>query len=296
MFVNPHFLAVAVATTLLLVPTTPVRATADYGIGQCTLNSQFPGTLATVDLEPSVDNDIPLRFTWTLQNPEKGASQSQISSFEIIDLATGKPVYTLPTSTDTEPLLVLPLANVSHVLQPATQYLWNVSVTMLPQGVPTTPCSGKFETAPSRDVFPGKAQWIGGGGLLTAKFQTPTAAGNANAYNKTITSARAYVSGVGAFYLFINGARTPVGENFMDPQQTVYSKRVVYRTFDLTSELREGENEVAVLLGNYKWGYNDIWCDMIKVRAGGGISVENACVRIGCVFGVVIGIRKNQSG
>ena len=38
-------------------------------------------------------------------------------------------------------------------------------------------------------------------------------------------------------------------------------------TFDVLSLLRPGHNAVGAMLGNYKWGYIDTWCDMSK--AGG---------------------------
>ena len=82
----------------------------------------------------------------------------------------------------------------------------------------------------------------------------------------TIARARAYVTGMGAFYLFVNGQR--VGINVMDPPQTVYSKTILYNTFDVGELLTAGEvNHVGALLGNYKWGYTDQWVNMTK---GGG--------------------------
>ena len=48
----------------------------------------------------------------------------------------------------------------------------------------------------------------------------------------------------------------------MDPPQSVYSKRVLYSTFDLGPLLKPGTNTVGALLGNYKLGYTDLWCNM----------------------------------
>jgi alpha-L-rhamnosidase len=82
----------------------------------------------------------------------------------------------------------------------------------------------------------------------------------------TIARARVWVTGMGAFYLFVNGKK--VGENVMDPPQTVYSKTVLYSTFDVAGLLVAGQtNQLGALLGNYKWGYTDLWCNM---TAGGG--------------------------
>lgn len=63
-----------------------------------------------------------------------------------------------------------------------------------------------------------------------------------------IRRATAYVSGMGLFDLYVNGAR--VGDRIMDPALTEYSKRILYVTFDLTGQLRAGKNAVGVVLGN----------------------------------------------
>eukprot|EP01047_Picozoa_sp_COSAG01_P109235 COSAG01_NODE_38121_length_494_cov_0.643038_2_plen_101_part_01 len=38
-------------------------------------------------------------------------------------------------------------------------------------------------------------------------------------------------------------------------------------TFDVLGRLRPGHNALGAMLGNYKWGYLDVWCDMSS--AGG---------------------------
>lgn len=65
---------------------------------------------------------------------------------------------------------------------------------------------------------------------------------------KKIKQARAYVSGIGYYELFINGKR--VGENQLDPGYTHFDKRVLYSTYDITSLLEQGENAIATVLGN----------------------------------------------
>ena len=119
------------------------------------------------------------------------------------------------------------------------------------QVVAVLECESTFETAPPASAFPGSAKWIGGGGQLHATKGLVLPA------NASVASARAFVSGVGAFYLYVNGAQ--VGDHVMDPPQSVYSRRVLFQTFDVAQLLRPGRNEVDALLGNYKWGYTDIW-------------------------------------
>ena len=76
--------------------------------------------------------------------------------------------------------------------------------------------------------------------------------------------ARAYISGLGYYELYINGEK--VGDHVLSPNHTNYdhrnpasfeekrvnnmSTRVLYETYDITPYFREGENTVAVCLGN----------------------------------------------
>ena len=157
-------------------------------------------------------------------------------------------------------------------LPPGASFRWSVRATVAAaDGTPSTlSCDGSFETAPAAAAFPGGAKWIGGGGQIHATH------GLALPPGRTVQHARAYVSGMGAFYLFLNGQQ--VGQNIMDPPQSVYSKRVLYATFDIASLLKPGENSVDALLGNYKWGYTDIWCNM--TRAGGPSGCRALILRI----------------
>ena len=60
--------------------------------------------------------------------------------------------------------------------------------------------------------------------------------------------ARLYVTGLGYYEAFLNGAR--VGDQVLDPGWTMYGKRVFYSTYDVTSQIRQGRNCVGVMLGN----------------------------------------------
>jgi alpha-L-rhamnosidase len=76
---------------------------------------------------------------------------------------------------------------------------------------------------------------------------------------KDISSARAYITGLGFFELYVNGTKT--GQNLMDPAFTDYTKTVLYLTFDITGMLRKGENILDVMLGNgwYNMFSRDVW-------------------------------------
>ena len=61
-----------------------------------------------------------------------------------------------------------------------------------------------------------------------------------------VKRARAYISGVGWYELYLNGQK--VGDHVLDPATTDYARRVLYVTYDVTELLREGTNAVGVML------------------------------------------------
>jgi alpha-L-rhamnosidase len=63
-----------------------------------------------------------------------------------------------------------------------------------------------------------------------------------------VKRATAYVSGLGLFELYVNGRR--IGDQVLSPGATEYNKRAFYMTFDVTHNLKPGQNAVGVMLGN----------------------------------------------
>lgn len=61
---------------------------------------------------------------------------------------------------------------------------------------------------------------------------------------KAVSKARAYIAGLGFYELHINGKK--VGDCVLDPAQSTYSKRVYYRTYDITDCLVKGANSFVV--------------------------------------------------
>lgn len=66
-----------------------------------------------------------------------------------------------------------------------------------------------------------------------------------------IRRARAYVSGLGYYELYLNGKK--VGDHVLDPPYTNFHKRVYYTTYNITPYLRQGVNCVGAWLGNGWW-------------------------------------------
>jgi alpha-L-rhamnosidase len=83
---------------------------------------------------------------------------------------------------------------------------------------------------------------------------------------KEVKEARVYISGLGYYELSINGSK--IGENVLDPGQTDYEKRTFYVVYEVTDNIKIGENAIGIILGNGwynqsavnhgKYGWNDV--------------------------------------
>ena len=65
---------------------------------------------------------------------------------------------------------------------------------------------------------------------------------------KPIKSARLYVTSHGLYETHLNGQK--VGEQVFTPGWTSYNKRLQYQTYDITKNLRKGNNAIGVILGD----------------------------------------------
>ncbi|MEV0155792.1 family 78 glycoside hydrolase catalytic domain [Micromonospora sp. NPDC050686] len=63
-----------------------------------------------------------------------------------------------------------------------------------------------------------------------------------------ISRARVYATALGVYELSLNGQR--VGDHELAPGWTDYAKRVQYQTYDVTSQLRQGDNAFGAMLGD----------------------------------------------
>lgn len=63
-----------------------------------------------------------------------------------------------------------------------------------------------------------------------------------------VARARVYASALGVYELSLNGQR--VGDHELAPGWTDYHKRVQYQTYDVTDQLRQGENVIGAILGD----------------------------------------------
>lgn len=133
-------------------------------------------------------------------------------------------------------------------LAPRTRYYWKVRVWGETEHAESE--AAWFETAKMDE--PWQAQWITPDfddnqthPYLFKRFELPSQA----------ASARAYVCGLGLYQMELNGQK--VGDEYLTPYCNAYDQWLQYQTFDITEHLTEGENRIAVMLGNgwYKSRY-----------------------------------------
>jgi len=81
-----------------------------------------------------------------------------------------------------------------------------------------------------------------------------------------VVRARLYMTGLGYYEASLNGAR--VGDRVLDPGWTAYGSRVYYSTYDVTRELRQGDNCFGVTVGNG-------WYNPLPLRMWGRLNLRD---------------------
>lgn len=191
-----------------------------------------------------IDNKNP-RLTWQLLADEQGVSQKAFQVFVGIDSAevengkgniwaSGK-VYSSK----------IPVVYSGQKLQPFTRYFWSVKIQDDKGNWSGLSNVASFETGMME-----QENWIGDWITDTYDFNLKPAPYFRNEFSlsKKIKSARAYIAAAGLYELYLNGKK--VGNHRLDPMYTRFDRRTLYVTYDITKQLKEGENGIGVLLGN----------------------------------------------
>lgn len=157
----------------------------------------------------------------------------------------------------------------AHALAYETRYFWRVNVTDSTGAGAASPVS-TFLTCPPPTAWTVDAVWIGGANQMRTSFTLPGGGAGGG-----VVTARLYVSGLGIFAAYMNGAR--VGPSVLSPGwATLPPARHVYEVFDVTSLIIPGgENVLGLRLGQGKWSYMSAQCD-----AGGEVPCDGAIARL----------------
>ena len=155
-------------------------------------------------------------------------------------------------------------------LRPETRCYWKVQIWDGSE-VPRWSAVGQWEMGQMRpENWIG--QWLNDG--------RPTPATDADFYRedpaprfrrefrvqKPLVRARLYVSGLGYYQASLNGSR--VGDHVLDPGWTNFSEKVFYSVYDVTRQLKAGENCLGVELGNG-------WYNPLPLRLFGSFNLRD---------------------
>ncbi len=248
--------------------------------------NQMPRNELLVEYDPSpVALDIPTpRFTWLIELEGRGRTQTayQLLVASSIDLLTADKGDMWNTGLVTSDQS----AQVTYgglPLESNRTYYWKVRIRddagkLLPYSK-----TGTFSTG-LLHAKEWTADWIGKGdpGEIRADVNTFVSKSWSEEVQKStpearsplfrhefriekkIRRARLFVSGLGLYELRLNGAK--LGHNVLVPSKTDFRKRILYDTYDITSELKMGSNAIGIMLGNgwfngqkKYWGWQMQW-------------------------------------
>ena len=150
-------------------------------------------------------------------------------------------------------------------LQPVKKYFWKVMVWDNKGNVSAWANNASWQMGLLDKSGWKNAQWIGYEEVNDTAVIVPHIHGNGKKawgarrnilpmfrkdffVNKKIKNATAFICGLGHFELSVNG--TKIGDHFLDPGWTNYSKHALYVSFDITGNLKQGGNAIGVMLGN----------------------------------------------
>lgn len=185
--------------------------------------------------------DVSPRLSWRVQSNEIGFMQAayQVIVASSLDKlsADSADVWNSGKTVSSQSLGI---SIYNKVLQSRQRYYWKVRVWKNAREVSDWSAPAFFEMGLlSSDDW--KSGWIGyvpgmpGRVLYFKGTFVPRAA---------IKQARAYVSGLGFYELYIN--RKKVGNHVLDPAQSTYSKRVYYVTYDVSRYFNNKANSIVV--------------------------------------------------
>ena len=221
----------------------------------------------------SIGTAVP-RFSWKLQSDRRGVKQTAyriIASDNIEDIKNGKGNFWNSGKINSDHS-----TNIFYdgrVLSSRLKLYWAVKIWDEKDSSTNWSECAVFETGLlNKDDW--KASWIGAESNVhidsTETEPAPYFRKEFSSNNK-IKSARAYVCGLGFYEFYINGIR--IGDQVLAPAVTNFDKRslkkllypyddqstqrVLYNTFDITKQIKDGQNTIGMILGNGWYNQRD---------------------------------------
>lgn len=226
------------------------------------------------NLEDPIGVDNNPAFSWIISSATRGTEQT---AYQIIldndadDLATEGDCYWNSGMISSPQSAWISYSG--PVLEPGTQYYWKVRLWdnyghNSRWSEPAFFITGLFEKADWSN-----AKWIGYEEIPDSLLLIPGVHGNGNnlgevakkrtvipcfrkefTLDKKIVQALVFVSGLGHYELYVNGEK--IGDRFLSPGWTNYQKTCYYNTFDITGDLKRGQNAIGTIVGNGFYNIN----------------------------------------
>ncbi|MES2373350.1 MAG: glycoside hydrolase family 78 protein [Bacteroidota bacterium] len=216
------------------------------------------------------------RFSWAIQSKERGFQQSAYqvlvatSPAKLTEAAAD--VWNSGKTVSANSVLV---AFANHTLLSRQRYFWKVRVWDANGKVSSYSETAYWEMALLKKED-WKAKWISAPKVYNwAAFVANRKIAMKEGQNenpdpapqfrktfhiiKKIKQARLYISGIGYNTPSLNGQK--IGDRMLDPAFTRYDKTVLYTAYDVSENIRSGENVLGVVLGNgwYNMISKDVW-------------------------------------
>ena len=135
-----------------------------------------------------------------------------------------------------------------------------------------------------------QAKWIAGDYKVNKKERYPADCFRRKFHAENIGFARLYVTACGLYEGCLNGRR--IGDFVLAPGYTDYRKRIQYQTYDVTSLLRNGDNELTFMLadGWYRgslgaWGLRNEFGTETKLLAQLELTAKDGTLTLVCTDG-----------
>jgi alpha-L-rhamnosidase len=209
-----------------------------------------------------------LRFSWELQSSRSNILQSACRILVADNEALlAKNIGNVWDSKKATSAASIQVEYKGKELKPAKKYFWKVMVWDNKGAVSSWSSAAMWQMGLFTNTDWNNAQWIAHDRLPDSLKIIPLAHGRGKrewgtrkdilpllrkdfnvSLNKAVINATVFVSGLGQFEMSLNGAK--VGDHFLDPGWTQYSKHALYVTFDVTKLLKAGPNTIGMMLGN----------------------------------------------
>jgi len=195
------------------------------------------------------------RFSWTLEGEGRNRSQS---AYQIVVASTKQKLKNGDWDIWNSSKLMSDATNQvvynGSTLQSGTQYFWKIKVWD-ENGLASDWSAEAHWSMGMLNYSNWKARFISldAGFNVGNKYDSlylPPARYLRKSFQvtKKIKRATAYTTALGLYELRLNGSK--VGDHYLLPGWTDYNKRLYYQTFDITNDLKEGENVVGAIIAD----------------------------------------------